>query len=52
MKILAAILLVVACANANSIHQYGWNPGMESVFRFESQALHGIPEIKQSQWPD
>ena len=41
---------VVACANANSIHRYGWNPGMESVFRFESQALHGIPEIKQSQW--
>ena len=23
---------------------------MESVFRFESHALHGIPEIKQSQW--
>lgn len=41
---------VVACANANSIHRYGWNPGMESIFRFESQSLNGIPEIKQSQW--
>ena len=43
------IYLVVACANANSIHRYGWTAGMESVFRLESQVLTSIPEIKQSQ---
>ena len=49
MLVLNIIYLVVACANANSIHRYGWTAGMESVFRFESQVLTNIPEIKQSQ---
>ena len=42
--------VVVACTNANSIHRYGWAPGMESIFRFESQVLSGIPDIEQSQF--
>jgi len=50
MKFLAAILLVVATVHANSLHYYGWTPGKESVFRFESQVLSGIPEIRESHY--
>jgi len=50
MKIFYAFLLAVACVHANSIHRYGWAPGTESVFRFESQVLTGIPDIRNSQY--
>jgi len=50
MKIFAALLLAVACVHANSIHRYGWAPGTESIYRFESQVLTGIPEIRNSQY--
>ena len=36
--------------HANSTHRYGWAPGTESVFRFESQVLTGIPDIRNSQY--
>jgi hypothetical protein len=36
--------------HANSIHRYGWSPLTESVFRFESQVLKGIPEIRNTQY--
>jgi len=48
MKFLVAILLVVASVHANSLHYYGWTPGKETLFKFESQVLLGIPEIKES----
>ena len=44
------LFLVVACVHANSIHRYGWSPHTESVFRFESQVLTGIPDIRNSQY--
>ena len=36
--------------HANSIHRYGWTPQTESVFRFESQVLKGIPAIRNTQY--
>jgi len=48
MKFLAAFLLVVATVHANSLHYYGWVPGKETLFQYESEALMGIPEIKAS----
>ena len=44
------LFLVVACVHANSIHRYGWSPRTESVFRFESQLLKGIPDIRNTQY--
>jgi len=48
MKFLAAFLLVVATVHANSLHYYGWVPGKETLFQYESETLVGIPEIKAS----
>jgi len=48
MKFLAAFLLVVASVHANSLNYYGWIPGKETLFQYESQVLLGIPEIKES----
>jgi len=50
MKFLAALLLVVASVHSNSLHHYGWAPGMEMVFNYQSQVLTGIPEISESHW--
>jgi hypothetical protein len=50
MKVIAALLLAVAFVHANSTIRYGWTPGTESVFRFESQVLTGIPDIRNSQF--
>jgi len=50
MKFLAALLLVVASVHSNSLHYYGWAPGKEMVFHYQSQVLTGIPEISQSHW--
>jgi len=50
MKFLAALLLVVASVHSNSLHHYGWAPGKEMVFNYQSQVLTGIPEISQSHW--
>jgi hypothetical protein len=50
MKIIATLLLAVAFVHANSTVRYGWTPGTESVFRFESQVLTGIPDIRNSQF--
>ena len=36
--------------HANSTLRYGWAPGTESLFRFESQVLTGIPDIRNSQY--
>ena len=36
--------------HANSTLRYGWAPGTESHFRFESQVLTGIPDIQNSQY--
>ena len=36
--------------HANSTLRYGWAPGTESIFRFESQVLTGIPDINNSQY--
>ena len=35
---------------ANSIARYGWAPETESLFRFESQVLTGIPDIDKSHY--
>jgi len=50
MKFLAALLLVVASVHSNSLHHYGWAPGQEMVYNYQSQVLTGIPEISQSHW--
>jgi len=50
MKIIAAILFVVVCVHANSTFRYGWAPDIESVYRFESQVLTGIPDIRNNQY--
>ena len=50
LKTLLFYFIVVAFTNANSIKRYGWAPGMEKVFRFESQVLTGIPDIDNSQF--
>merc|ERR1712198_456204 len=50
MKFLAALLLVVASVHSNSLNYYGWAPGKEFVFHYQSQVLNGIPEISQSHW--
>jgi len=50
MKFLAALLLVVASVHSNSLHHYGWAPGQEMVFNYQSQVLTGIPEISDSHW--
>jgi hypothetical protein len=34
----------------NSTNYYGWTPNKELIFRFESQVLTGIPEIRDSQY--
>jgi len=50
MKFVAALLLVVACVHASSLHFYGWTPGKEYVYNYESHVLHGIPEIQESHY--
>merc|ERR1712212_357534 len=50
MKFLAVLLLVAATVYSNSIHYYGWAPGQEMVFNYQSHVLTGIPEINQSHW--
>merc|ERR1712198_717329 len=50
MKFLAALLLVVASVHSNSLNYYGWAPGKELLFQYQSQVLTGIPEISQSHW--
>jgi len=50
MKFLAALLLVVASVHSNSLSHYGWAPGKEMVFNYQSQVLTGIPEISKSHW--
>jgi len=47
MKFLAALLLVVASVHANSLPYYGWVPGQEMVYNYQSQVLDSIPEINQ-----
>ena len=44
------LLLVVACAQANSISRYGWAPNTVHIYRFESQVLTGIPDIRNNQY--
>jgi len=44
------LLLAVALVHANSTFYYGWTPGKESVYRFESQVLTGIPDIRNTQF--
>ena len=39
---------VVASVHANSIRHYGWIPGKEATFYYESHVLHGIPAIHKS----
>ena len=36
--------------HSNSLNYYGWAPGKEFVFHYQSQVLNGIPEISQSHW--
>jgi len=48
MKLLAALLFVVAAVHANSLNYYAWAPGQENVFQYESYVLRRIPEIKES----
>jgi len=50
MKTVLSFLFVVACVHANSIARYGWAPNTESVYRFESQILSSIPEIRNTQY--
>jgi len=50
MKSLLAILIFAGVAWCNSTQYYGWTPNKELVYRFESQVLTGIPEIRQSQY--
>lgn len=49
MKLAFAFLLAVAAVHANSLHRYGWTPGKESVYHFESQVLNGVTEINHRQ---
>ena len=37
-------------AFCNSTNYYGWTPNRELVYRYESQVLTGIPEIRDSQF--
>jgi len=46
MKLFAALLLVVASVHASSLPYYGWAPGQEMVYSYQSQVLNGIPEMK------
>merc|ERR1719295_644481 len=46
MKLLAALLLVVASVHASSLPYYGWAPGQEMVYSYQSQVLNGIPEME------
>jgi len=48
MKLVAALLFVVASVHANSLNYYGWAPAQEYVFQYESHVTRGIPEIKES----
>ena len=41
---------VVASVHSNSLPYYGWAPGQEMTFNYQSQVLTGIPEISQSHW--
>ena len=41
---------VVASVHSNSLNYYGWAPGKELLFQYQSQVLTGIPEISQSHW--
>jgi len=50
MKFVAALLLVVASVHASSLHHYGWTPGKEYVYNYESHVLQGIPEIRESHY--
>lgn len=49
MKFAFAFLLAVAAVHANSLHRYGWTPGKESIYHYESQVLNGITEIRHRQ---
>jgi len=45
MKVLVTLLLVVASVHSSSLHHYGWGPGKEMVFNYQSQVLTDIPEV-------
>ncbi len=40
----------VGVALSNSTSYYGWTPDHELRFRYESELLTGLPDIKHSQW--
>ena len=40
----------VGVAWCNSTGYYGWTPNKEFVYRYESQVLTGIPDIRESQY--
>ena len=42
--------LSVGVAWCNSTAYYGWEPNKEFVYRYESQVLTGIPDIRDSQY--
>lgn len=49
MKFVFAFLLAVVSVHASSLHRYGWAPGKESIYQFESQVLNGVSEISNKQ---
>jgi hypothetical protein len=44
------LLFTVSAVWCSSTNYYGWTPNKELIFRFESQVLTGIPEIRDSQF--
>jgi hypothetical protein len=50
MKSVLALLVFVGVAWCNSTNYYGWAPNKEFTYRYESQVLTGIPEIRDNQY--
>ena len=49
-KIKTFLIFTASAAWCSSTNYYGWTPNKELIFRFESQVLTGIPEIRDSQF--
>lgn len=49
MKSILSLLIFVGVAFCNSTNYYGWAPNRELVYRFESQVLTGVSNIRDSQ---
>jgi hypothetical protein len=46
MKFILAAALLVGVALSNSVAYYAWRPNQEFIYRYESQVLTGIPDLR------